>query len=117
MESNGTLYLAFLLLAFWGFFYIPVLLMRRSALRLIQTFCRQDALEIDKAKTVEELGLIHQDPGLGPTRPRDFKLLALNYLVKAGIIHVTEGQKLYMAEDRLDEGLRCSHFVDHDRIS
>jgi hypothetical protein len=90
-------------LALW----ISGFLMKRAIFQVIETFCRQDALERNHAKTIEELGL--QPPVFLERiiRFRDYKPYALRFLVERRMIQITPDGKLYLVEKQLDESLRC----------
>ena len=79
---------------------------RRAISKVIEIFRQHNALRINDAKTVEELGLEKPDFAQRIMRGRDFKQYALQILIKRGIIYVTEDGKLYMLEHKLDQDLR-----------
>ncbi len=79
---------------------------RRAILKVIEIFRQHNALRIDDAKTVEELGLESPDFAQRIMRGRDFKQYALQILIKRGIIHATEDGRLYMVGGKLDQDLR-----------
>jgi hypothetical protein len=89
-------------------FFIPVLLTRRAAFKVIKIFCQYDALSARNAKNAEELGL--NPPGFLEKmfRPRDYKPYALRFLKKINIIHATGDGRLYMNEERLTENVKCN---------
>jgi hypothetical protein len=99
--------LIFVFVAFPLALFISGFLMNRAMFKVIETFCRQDALDRFHAKTIEELGL--QPPGFleRMIKFRDYKPYALRFLFEKGIVQMTPGEKLYLVEKQLDEGLRC----------
>ena len=78
---------------------------RRAIFKVIEIFQQHNALRINDAKTVEELGLEKPDFVQRVMRGRDFRQYALQILIRRGVIHVTEDGKLYMSEDKLDQSL------------
>ena len=76
---------------------------RRAALRVLETFREHKAIGIHQAKTIDELGL--RPPGFIERfgRMRDYKQTALNLLVKAEAIRMTEDGKLYIPEEKFEE--------------
>jgi hypothetical protein len=92
---------------FLGLFYIPAFMVRRAIFKVINTFCQHNAVRVENAKAMGELGLKPLDFFQRLWRPRDYKPYALQILRQQGIIFVTEDERLYMIEDKLDERLRC----------
>ena len=94
-------------IAFLAILYIPVIMTRRAMVKIIGIFCRHNAVEIGTAKTMDELGLRPPDFFQRLFKPRDYKPHALKILRQIGIVALTDDGKLYMKENKLDEGLRC----------
>ena len=86
-----------------GLFVIPRWLVKRAARQVIKIFREHNATESKTARTVDELGL--RPPGMMERmmRRRDYKPHALNALIQAGIVQVTEDGKLYLWEAKLAE--------------
>jgi hypothetical protein len=78
---------------------------RRAIFKVIAIFRQHNALGINDAKTLQELGLEERDFAQRIIRGRDFKQYALQILIKRGVIYVTEDGKLYMVGDKLDRYL------------
>ena len=95
-------------IALLALFFIPALMTKMAIFNIIRIFCRHDAVGNRNAKSVNELGLRQPDIFQRLLRPRDYKPYALQVLRQAGIIKMTDDEKLYMVEDRLDERLRCN---------
>jgi hypothetical protein len=89
-------------------FVISALMMRRATLKVIKTFCEYEALDSRKARHAAEMGLDPPDLLERMLRPRDYRPQALRMLNQAGIVHSTGDGRLYMAEDKLDDGVKCS---------
>ena len=118
-NSRVFLFLIFMIIAFGGVLYIRTFLTRRAIFKVIKIFYQHNALGIEGAKTVYELGLERPDFFQRMTRPRDYKQYALQILIKRGIILENEDGRLYMVEERLDENLRSKRndLVAHGRSS
>jgi len=99
---------ALIAVLFVGVFFIPVLLTRLAALKVIKIFCRYTALSAKNAKNAEELGL--NPPGFFERifRPRDYKPYALRFLKQTNVVHTTRDGRLYMTEEKLTGNLRCN---------
>ena len=100
------LIIVFVIIAFGGGLYIRTFLTRRAIFRVIEIFYRHDALGINGAKTLNELGLERPDLLQRMTRPRDYRQTALQVLIKEGIVNVMEDGRVYMIEEKLDQNLR-----------
>jgi hypothetical protein len=105
---QDILIITFLLVTFFAaIFVIPGLMVRRAAYKVIDTFCRYEALEPRKAREQGEMGLNPPTFFERFLKPRDYKPHALQMLHQADVVRFTEDGKLYMDQDKLHEGLRC----------
>lgn len=84
-----------------GMLGIPYLMMRRAVGRVVKIFQRNFVIDAKSAKTIDELGLSPRTMLQNMFRARDYKPQALNFLMKAEIIQVTEDGKLYLSEEKL----------------
>jgi hypothetical protein len=105
-NSRVFLFLIFMIIAFGWVLYIRTFLTRRAIFKVIKIFYQHNALGIEGAKTVYELGLERPDFFQRMTRPRDYKQYALQILIKRGIILENEDGRMYMVEERLDQNLK-----------
>jgi hypothetical protein len=105
-NSRVFLFLIFMIIAFGGVLYIRTFLTRRAIFKVIKIFYQHNALGIEGAKTLYELGLERPDFFQRMTRPRDYKQYALQILIKRGIILENEDGRMYMVEERLDQNLK-----------
>lgn len=105
-SASVFLFFVVMVLAFAGVLYIRALFTRRAIFKVIEIFYRHNAVGIDGAKTLHELGLEPPDFFQRITRPRDYKQYALQILVKRGFVLEQEDGKVYLAEERLDQDLR-----------
>ncbi len=85
---------------------------RRAAFRVIEIFREHKAIGIQQAKTIDELGL--KPPSFIERfgRMRDYKQTALNLLVKADAIRMTQDGKLYIPEEKFEEMMRKGAFKE-----
>lgn len=118
-NSRVFLFLIFMIIAFGGVLYIRTFLTRRAIFKVIKIFYQHNALGIEGAKTVYELGLERPDFFQRMTRPRDYKQYALQILIKRGIILEDEDGRMYMVEERLDQNLKSktNDLLSHGRSS
>jgi hypothetical protein len=80
---------------------LPYLLIRRAVGRVIKIFRRQNAISVESARTIDELGLRPRTWLQGMFRGRDYKPQALDILLKADIVQMTEDSKLFLSEEKL----------------
>ncbi len=107
-EDSVKVFLSFvvMVLAFGGVFYIRAFLTRRAIFKVIEIFYQHNAVGINSAKMLHELGLERPDFFQRMMKPRDYKQYALQILMKRGIILEDEEGRLCMVEDKLDQDLR-----------
>jgi hypothetical protein len=103
---NLFLFLIVMILALGGILFIYAFLSKRALFKVIGIFYRHEALGMRDAKTVRELGLERPDFVQRMMRPRDYKQYALQILIERGMVSVTEDGKLFLVEDKLDQGLK-----------
>jgi len=82
-------------------FFVPRWLMRRAARQVVRIFRKSNATDSKTARTVDELGLRPLGVLERMMRRRDYKPQALNALMQAGVIQVTEDGRLYLSEENL----------------
>jgi hypothetical protein len=68
---------------------------------VIHIFRQHNALTIKDAKTADELDLGPKPFMSKLSKPRDYKPYALQILIGANIVRVTEDGRLYLAEEQL----------------
>ncbi len=93
-----------LTLALW----LSAFLTQRAIFKVIEIFCRNNALRIQYAKTIEELDLTPPDFLQRLTQMRDYKPYALKILIQQGIVNRTQDGKLYLSEEKLNPDIRCN---------
>ena len=75
--------------------------MKRAMRQVILIFREHTATSSRSAKAIDELGLRSQGMMGGMFKGRDYKQYALNMLMKAEIVQVTEDGKMHLSEDKL----------------
>jgi hypothetical protein len=100
------LILIFVMIALGGSLYIRTFFTRRAVSKIIEIFYQHNALEMNDAKTLRELGLERADFFQRMMRPRDYKQDALQILIRRGIILQNEDGRLYLVEEKLDQNFR-----------
>jgi hypothetical protein len=83
-------------------FLIPPLLTRRAVPSVIRIFRQHGAVNIEGAKTTDELGLRSKVPHvlLGPAI-RNYQIVALEVLKSTNVVRWTEDRRLYLSEKDL----------------
>jgi len=80
---------------------LPQFLVMRSAPKVIRIFRQKNAVGAKNAKTIEELGLKPRSVIENMLRRRDYKPRALQLLISADIVQMTEDGKFYLDEESL----------------
>jgi hypothetical protein len=81
------------------FFALSIYLQRSAIIAVIKLFRKNNALDMNNAKTSEELG-IQPKKFIGPMfKRRDYKPQALDFLLNLKIVKVTEENRLYFSEE------------------
>jgi len=99
--SNVLIIVVLIILMILALFVIPQWRVSRSIREVIRIFRAQNAVSSKTARTIDELGLRPRGIMEGMLRGRDYKPHALQSMIKAEIIQVTEDGKLYLSEDKL----------------
>ena len=105
-SNSVVLIIILMIVAFGGTFFVRNYLTKKAIFKVVKIFYQHNALGMSGAKTLRELGLERPDFVHRIMKPRDYKQIALQILIKRGLINVTEG-KVYLVEERLDQNLRC----------
>jgi hypothetical protein len=94
------------IIALGGSLYIRTFFTKKAISKIIEIFYQHNALGMNSAKTLHELGLERGDFFQRMMRPRDYKQDALQILIRRGIISQNEDGRLYLVEEKLDPNLR-----------
>jgi len=92
-----VLIIVFLLVAL----VLPQFMVMRTAPKVIRIFREKNAVGAKNAKPVEELGLKQRSVIENVLRRRDYKPRALQLLLSANVVQMTEDGKLYLDEENL----------------
>ncbi|MFC1846138.1 hypothetical protein ACFLYM_01830 [Chloroflexota bacterium] len=82
-------------------FVLPQFFIGRAMKKVIHIFRESNTIGERQAKTAEQLGLEPKGMIDRMMKPRDYKPRALQYLIGANIIQMTEDGKLYLVEENL----------------
>ena len=99
--SDTTVIVILVALMLFVMFILPQFLLRRAIPSVIRIFRQGNAVGIENAKTVEELGLKPKSMAQAIFRGREYKITALQVLRNANVIQSTEDGKLYLSENDL----------------
>ena len=99
---NDTLMVIILIIVFVVVaLVLPQFLVMRSAPKVIRIFREKDAVGEKKAKAMEELGLKQRSMIENVLKRRDYKPRALQLLISANVVQMTEDGRLYLDEESL----------------
>jgi flagellar basal body-associated protein FliL len=99
--SSWIFVILLLVLFFVAIFAIPQWMLKRAMRQVIRILREHNATNTENAKTLEELGFKPRGITQNMLRGRDYKPYAVDVMVKAQIIQVTEDARLYLSEERL----------------
>jgi len=92
------IFLLITVLLFYLAFKLYKIMVRRAMIKVIKAFRDKGALGINSAREIDELGVTKR-PFF--TILRDYRPLALQYLIEARVIHLTNEGRMYLIEDKL----------------
>lgn len=102
MEGEGVLFIILMVVAFiLAFIFIPQFMLMRNIPKVIRIFREHNAVGGKNAKPIEELGLLPRTMFQRMFSRRDYKPQALQFLLRAAIVEMTEEGKVYLNEDNL----------------
>ncbi len=96
------LYTVFIVVAIILIFLIPSIKLRSAISAVLKAFREQNAVSSENAKYNIELGIIPQTVFDRFIKNRDYKPQALQTLIDAEIVQVTDDGRLYLREDKLE---------------
>jgi hypothetical protein len=82
-------------------FFIPSWLLKRAVRQVIKIFRRHNAVDATTAMSDSELGLRPLPLLRRLMQRRDYKPDALNVMIRAGVVLMTDEGKLYLSEEKL----------------
>lgn len=87
--------------------FAPQLLTKRAFRQVVRNFRRNYATSPSAAKTLDELRLKPPNIVQQLLNTRDYKPIALDTLIKTGVVISTEGNKYYLSEEQLSVSVLC----------
>ncbi len=91
--------IAMLIIAAFVWLVVPGWMIRRSMPKVINIFRKKNAVGIRNAKTAAELGLAPKPFLQRMFSRRDYKTKALEFLMQAKVVMMTEDGKLYITDE------------------
>ncbi len=88
----------FIILGLAAIIFIPQLMLRRAANRVVRIFRKKNATSPQTAMTLEELKLQPRSFLQNMMSLRDYKPAALDMLVRGGIVIMTPDERYYLSE-------------------
>jgi len=107
--SDTTIIVILAVLLLLAMFVLPQLRLRMAIPSVIRLFRQSNAVGIENAKTIEELGLKPKSIAQAVFSGRDYKITALQVLRNANVIQSTEDGKLYLSEENLSNSRWKGH--------
>lgn len=101
MASNAIFIVILVVLFMIGVLVLPQLMVLRAIPSVIRIFRQHNAVDIKSAKTVNELGLAPRGLVERMWKPRDHKPRALQALMGANIVQMTEDGRVYLSRENL----------------
>jgi hypothetical protein len=99
--SESTILILLTVLVLVVVFVLPQILLRNAISSVLRIFRQNKAVDVQSAKTIDELGLRPKSMAQVIFRWMRYKTTALMVLRNAGVIETTEDGKLYLSEDNL----------------
>ena len=99
--NDITMIIILVVLLLLALLVVPQFMTRRAVKAVLRIFREHNAVGIKNAKSAEELGLQPKGMAERMMRPRDYKPRALQALMSADIVRMTEDGKIYLAEENL----------------
>jgi len=99
--QSGIILILVVVILLLAFVVVPQWQLKRAIRQVIQIFREHNALDINNAKTVDELGLTPRSIVGIMMKGHNYKQYALNALTKAEVMQRTEDGRLYLSEERL----------------
>ena len=99
----NILAIAIILLLAVGAFYLYRALFVRGVRRVVAIFRAVEALDAKHARTLDELGLQPPPYLRRMFRPRDYRVIAAELMMRQGVIRPTEDRRFYLSESALEQ--------------
>ncbi|MEW6142760.1 MAG: hypothetical protein AB1597_06325 [Chloroflexota bacterium] len=108
MDTQSVLMIGLLLVLFiLGVYVIPNWRFKRTARQVVAAFREKGAVTPSGAKTLEDLGFQTRRSFMEQLlKGRDFRMYALQAMLKGDVVRVTEDGRFYLVEDKLPPAFR-----------
>ena len=101
--NSTVIIIALVVVALVAMIFIPQWRLKRAIPQVLRAFREANANSEKNAKTLDELGLKPRGMMEGMFRGRDYRQYAVQALMRAEIINMTEDGKMYLSEEKLYE--------------
>jgi len=102
MDMQGILFIILLIILFiLSVIFLPYWLVMRAIPKVIKAFRQNNAMNERNAMTIEELGLKPKSIFQRMFTRRDYRQNALQFLIRADVIDITEEGKFYLNDEKL----------------
>jgi len=102
MDLQGILFIILIVILFiLSALFLPYWLVMRAVPKVIKAFRQHNATTADTAKTIEELEIKPKSIFRRMFTRRDYRQNALQFLIRADVVDITEEGKFFLNEDKL----------------
>jgi len=102
MDLQGILFIIVIVVLFiLSIIFIPYWLVMRAIPKVIKAFRQKNAVSESSAMTIEELGLKPKSLLQRMFSRRDYRQHAMQFLIKADVIDITEEGKFFLNDEKL----------------
>lgn len=102
MDMQGILFIALLVILFiLSVLFLPYWLIMRAVPKVIRAFRQKNAVGENNAMTIEELELRPKSIFRRMFTRRDYSQNALQFLIRADVVDITEEGKFFLNEEKL----------------
>jgi hypothetical protein len=101
MASDVLIVIALIILGIVIWLFVPAWIIKRNTRKVIKIFRQKNAIGMQNAKSVYELGLNPPSLAKRIMSLRDYKPKALEFLIQVNVVFTTEDGKLYITEQSL----------------
>lgn len=102
MDMQGILFIVLIVILFiLSVLFLPYWLIMRSVPKVIRAFRQKNAVGENNAMTIEELELKPKSIFRRMFTRRDYSQNALQFLIRADVVDITEEGKFFLNEEKL----------------
>jgi len=102
MDMQGILFIILIVILFGlTVIFVPYWLTTRTIPKVIKTFRQRNAIGAKNAMTIEELELKPKSIFRRMFTRRDYSQQALQFLIRADVVDITEEGKFYLNDEKL----------------